>query len=83
MPATLNTTSSYWKVEVMVGVESAFDHDGVDLPTHQSIASPLALQLHLAVDRRTGGRAVGMEVGRSVVSLDDGDGATSRRRPPT
>ena len=49
------------------------------------VAANLALKLDLRLDRRMGCGAIGIEVGRSVVTLDDGHGAAgrdARNHPP-
>src|SRR5437899_9752021 len=57
-------------------VETRLDHQWVELPADECVAASLALKLDLALDRRTGRRAIGIEVGRSGMALDDRDAAT-------
>ena len=51
------------------------DQQRIEFPPDHGVAAGSALQLDLALDRLARGVAVGMEVGRAVVSFDDGDGA--------
>src|SRR5207245_6401967 len=50
-------------------VEARLDHQWVELSADQCVAASLPLQLHLALDRRLGGGAGGVEVGRSVIAV--------------
>ena len=63
--------------------ETRFHHHRVELPPDQRVAAGRLLQLDLALDCPAGGVAVGMEVGRSVVPFNDGDGAAGPEQPLT
>src|SRR5205823_13343146 len=52
------------------------DHKRIELPAKQGVATCQTLQLDLALDCLAGCAAIGMEVGRSVVTLNDSHGAT-------
>jgi len=56
-------------------VEASVDQQGIDLSANECIAASRALQHDLALDRRTSRSAIGMEVSRSVIAFDQGDGA--------
>jgi hypothetical protein len=53
----------------------------MQLPADQRVAARRPLQLNLALDRRMGCGAIGIEVGRSVIAFNDGDGATGSEQP--
>src|SRR5258708_2636705 len=57
-------------------LQTGLGHQWIELAANQRIASRQPLQLDQALDGHVGGAAVGVEGGRCVVTLDDGDGAT-------
>src|SRR3979411_266634 len=56
--------------------QARLDHKWIELPAKQRIASRQLLQLDQTLDCHTGCAAIGMEVSRSVVTLNYGHGAT-------
>src|SRR5882762_10125426 len=61
--------------------QTCLDHKWIELPANQRIASRQPLQLDQTLDCHSGCAAIGVEVSRSVVTLDDGHGATSFEQP--
>ena len=57
-------------------VETRGHHERMQLAADQRVAAGRLLEPDLALDRRMRGGAVGVEAGRSMIALDDGDAAT-------
>src|SRR6202040_891410 len=59
----------------VTGIQAGCDHEWIELPADEGVAARPPLQLDLTPDGQVGRAAVGVEAGRSVVTLDDGQGA--------
>ena len=56
------------------GIEASLDHERKDLAADQGVATRPSLEVDQGLDRLVGGKVVGMEEGRPVVTLDHGNG---------